>query len=338
MKMDLGIIGQGVVSPSGVGVEALLHQKPTPISTASLRHPEKTWPVLRMDLKHPAFKRWEKEPRLRRASPITHYLVEAAAQALANVSSAERAETGLIVAFSAGCLAYSRRFFEAIVTQGQRAASPALFPETVFNSPVSHVAAVHGLNGAAYALVGDEAAWVAGLKTASVWLRQDRVKQVLVLGAEEFDPIVLDAYASSRWLKGGFLASEGAAGILVRRAQTEDALTITNALDGFIYRTPKEAAIAADGLWCEIDPAIPCYRSAHRNWLGSLEKKMTEDRPNIPEDSPYLGEAFTASAVWNTVRALNLLSSERPRLILPIWGINHQLGSLELATRRPLDA
>jgi hypothetical protein len=337
MKMDLGIIGQGAVSPAGVGVQALLHQKPTPISTASLRNPAKTWPMLRIDLQHPAFKRWEKEPRLRRASPITLYLVEAAAQALADVPSAKRAETGLIVAFSAGCLAYSRRFFEAIVTQGQRAASPALFPETVFNSPVSHVAAVHGLNGAAYALVGDEAAWVAGLKTASVWLRQERVKQVLVLGAEEFDPVVLDAYASSRWLKGGFLASEGAAGLLVRRAQSEDALVITAAQDGFIYRTRQEATIAAGCLWREIDPGIPCYRSAQRNWLGSLEKKMTEGRSHIPEDSPYPGEAFTASAAWNTVRALNLLTPERPRLVLPIWGLNHQLGSLELATRPPVN-
>ncbi len=77
-----------------------------------------------------------------------------------------------------------------------------------------------GLNGAAYALVGDESAWVSALKTASIWLKQGRVRQVLVLGAEEFDPLVLDAYRSARWLRrkdrAGFLTSEGAAGILVR--------------------------------------------------------------------------------------------------------------------------
>ena len=70
------------------------------------------WPVLRVDLKDPAYARWQREPRLRRASSITFFLVEAAEQMLAGVSAADRAETGLIVAFSAGCITYSRRFFE----------------------------------------------------------------------------------------------------------------------------------------------------------------------------------------------------------------------------------
>ena len=341
MKIDLAVIGQGVVSPAGVGLDALLHGEPIPVFVAPLGQPDQTWPVLGVDLKDPAFARWQREPRLRRASSMTFFLVEAAEQALAGISPADRAETGLIVAFSAGCVAYSRRFFEGIVTQGQRAASPALFPETVFNSPVSHVASVLGLNGAAYALVGDEAAWVAAIKTASVWLQQERVRQVLILGAEEFDPIVLDAYRSARWLRrrhggNGFLASEGAAGILVRRARPEDARRITTARDGLIYRTKKEATAAAERLLAECDPALPCYRSAQHNWLGSLEKGATESRPSLPAaDSPYLGEAFTASAAWHTLRALTPVSRPSfPRILLPVWGLNHQLGLLELATRK----
>jgi hypothetical protein len=338
MKIDLAVIGQGAVSPAGVGLEALLRREPVPTPTASLRRPDKSWPVLRIDLKNRAFERWHKEPRLRRASPITLYLVEAAEQALTNLSSADRAETGLIVAFCAGCLAYSRRFFEGILTQGRRTASPALFPETVFNSPVSHVASVLGLNGAAYALVGDETAWIAGLKTASVWLRQERVKRVLVLGAEEFDPIVLDAYNSARWLSRqtsghGFLASEGAAGLLVRQAQPEDRLVITHAQDGLVYRSKKEASAAAGRLLSEIDPETPCYPSAQRNWFGSLEKKAIQNRPVIPV-ATYLGEAFTASAAWHTLRALHHLTDEVPRLFLPVWGLNHQLGSLELGKQK----
>jgi len=334
MKIDLGIIGQGAVSPAGVGLEALLRHEPIVTQTAMLGQPDQMWPVLRVDQKDAAFVRWQKEPRLRRASPITLFLVEAAEQALAGISPADRASTGLIVAFSAGCLAYSRRFFEGIVTQGQRTASPALFPETVFNSPVSHVASVLGLNGAAYALVGDEAAWVAALRTAWVWLKQERVKQVLVLGAEEFDPIVLDAYHSARWLRrknSGFLTSEGAGGILVRVAQPGDVQVITTAHDGFIYRSKREATSAATRLFQDTDATIPCYPSATRNWLGPLERKLTTNRPVVStEEQPYLGEAFTASAAWHTLRALSLLNARPPRLSVPVWGLNHQLGLLEL--------
>jgi 3-oxoacyl-(acyl-carrier-protein) synthase len=340
MKIDLAVIGQGAVSPAGVGVDALLHREPSSTFVAALGQPGQPWPVLRVDLKDPAFARWQREPRLRRASSITFFLVEAAEQALAGISPADRAETGLIVAFSAGCIGYSRRFFETIATQGQKTASPALFPETVFNSPVSHVASVLGLNGAAYALCGDETAWVAALQTAAIWLQRERVRQVLVLGAEEFDPIVLDAYRSARWLRRqnfpcGFLTSEGAAGILVRHAGPENAPRITAAHDGSIYRTKKEAADAAERLLGESDPALPCHRSAQHNWLGSLEKKTTEKRLTVPpDDRPYLGEAFTASAAWHTLRALAAIAPELPHLLLPVWGLNYQLGLLELETRK----
>jgi 3-oxoacyl-(acyl-carrier-protein) synthase len=331
MNLDLAVIGQGAVSPAGIGIDALLHGTPTPTAIAETRSPGQTWPVLRVDQKVPAFARWQKEPRLRRASPITFFLVETAEQALANVSAAERAETGIIVAFSAGCLAYSRRFFEGIVKQGQKTASPALFPETVFNSPVSHVAAVLGLNGAAYALVGDETAWVSALITASTWLRQERVKQVLVLGVEEFDPLVLDAYRSARWLgtANGFLASEGAGGILVRRSQPADPKNITTARDGLIYRTKKEAALAAEHMLRAVD--APLFPTAAHTWLAPIETALTADRARIENAAlPHLGEAFTASAAWHTLRALHFLNSETPRILLPVWGLNHQLGALEL--------
>ncbi len=336
MNIDLAVIGQGAVSPAGIGMDALLHRQPTPVPVAALGVPNQPWSVLRVDLKDPAFARWQREPRLRRASPISYFLVEAAEQALAGIDDAGRAETGIIVAYSAGCLAYSRRFFEGIIRQGQKTASPALFPETVFNSPVSHVASVLGLDGAAYALVGDETAWVAALKTAAIWLRLKRVRQVLVLGAEEFDPVVLDAYRSARWLRrqkylNPFLPSEGAAGVLVREAEPADIQRITSVRDGLIYRTKKEAAAAATHVLLETDPASPCYLSAQHTWLARLEKKATANRTTIPsDDRPYLGEAFTASAAWNTLGALSCLSAHRPRVVLPIWGLNHQFGSLDL--------
>jgi len=337
MKVDLAVIGQGAVSPAGIGVNAMLNREPMPVSEPSVGQSAQTWPVLRVYLKDPVFTHWQREPRLRRASSMTFFLAEVAEQALAGVSSADRAETGLVAAFSAGCLVYSRRFFEGIVKQGQKAASPALFPETVFNSPVSHVASVLGLNGAAYALVGDETAWVTAIKTASVWLQLGRVKQVLVLGAEEFDPIVLNAHRSALWLRKqnsahGFLTSEGAGGILVRAANPSDETIISAARDGLIYRSSDEATRAAESLLSHIDSFIPCYRSAQHNWLCSLEKKASAGRPLVPSgDRPYLGEAFTASAAWHTLRALRQPFS---KLVLPVWGQNHQFGSLELEKRK----
>jgi 3-oxoacyl-(acyl-carrier-protein) synthase len=337
MELNLAIAGQGAVTPAGIGLDALREGKIAPAPIEPIGHPGQSWPVLRVDPKASAFARWQREPRLRRASPITFFLVEAAAQALGGATPEERAQTGLIVAYSAGCLAYSRRFYEQIVKQGQRAASPALFPETVFNSPVSHVATVLGLNGAAYALVGDEGAWVSALITASVWLKEGRVRQVLVLGAEEFDPLVLDAYHSAGWLKRHenareFLTSEGAAGVLVRAADGSRTPVITTARDGFIYRTKKEAAEAARELLSATDPATPLFRTAQHNWLAPLEHNLTKARPIAPE-APYVGEAFLASAAWRTIQAANVIGPSLPRLLVPMWGLNHQFGLIELAAK-----
>ena len=335
MNLDLAVIGRGAVSPSGIGVAALRENPPEPTMTAEIRRPGRTWPVLRVEPSSPELARWQREPRLRRCSPVTLFLVEAAEQALAGASPADRAETGLIVAFSAGCVAHSRRFFQDMIREGRNFASPALFPETVFNSPGSHVAAALKLNGAACALVGDESAWIGALKTAAIWLRQQRVTQVVILGAEEFDPIALDAYACARWLRsstGAFLPSEGAGGILVRLAKAGDTCVISAVRDGFIYRTKAQATAAAENLFRVIDPKLPCVSTARGTWLEALENKILRARVTLPnDDSPHLGQAFTASTAWNIIRALDRLNGKMPVLALPIWGLNHELGMIALA-------
>ena len=113
------------------------------------------------------------------------------------------------------------------------------------------MAATLRLNGAAAALVGDETAWLAAIRTAAVWLAQGRVRQVLVLGGEEFDPVALDAYRGARWLgragrpgPHGFMPGEGAAALLLRRAETADRCRIIAARDGFIHRGRAQAAQA----------------------------------------------------------------------------------------------
>jgi hypothetical protein len=291
--------------------------------------------VFKVELNDPFWERWQKEPRLRRASPISYFLVEAAEQALAGLDASERAQTGLVVAFSTGCLAYSRRFFEGILRQGQKTASPALFPETVFNSPVSHVAATLRLKGSAYALVGDETAWIAALKTAWLWLEQERVHQVLAMGAEEFDSASLDAYRSAGWLSGQktnptFIPSEGAAGLLVRRARPNDSKIISQVEDGFIYQSKIEARVAGRRCLQQFESRQTCYPTARHNWLGDIERELTQGRGFSVGVQPYLGEATTASVAWNTLRALSALDTGYHQLLVPVWGSTHQIGALEM--------
>jgi 3-oxoacyl-(acyl-carrier-protein) synthase len=334
MNIDLGIAGMGAVTPAGVGVEALLQPRerapePTPAFGSG-----RMFPVFRVDQKPLA--RWQTEPRLRRASPIALYMVEAARQALGETGPQA---LGIVAAFGTGAVAPTRRFYEGVIKSGPRFASPNLFPETVFNSPTSHVAAVLGANGPCYSLAADESAWVGAVRVAAAWLASGTCESVLVIGAEEFDPIQLDAYAAVRWLRsdGRHVPSEGAAALLLRRARAGERRRITGILEGFSYRNRREARAAAEAVagfyerWRSDSAgrsaaAATVYRSAQRNWFGPIEADVWRSHP-APPPLPYLGEAFAASAAWHTVRAV--LQARGP-MLQPVWGLAQQCCALLL--------
>lgn len=334
-EMNLAICGQGAVTPEGMSTEALLRKEPWPRTEMTLLSaPQKKISTCRVDLKAESFSRWQREPRLRRASPLALFLVEAAAQALAALSQEERTRTGVIVAYSTGSIQYSRRFFQGCLEQGQSFASPALFPETVFNSPTSHLASIFGLSGAYYSIVGDGTAWITALRTVDVWLKTRQTDYALVIGAEELDASALETYHMAGWFRGKniLVPSEGAGALLLKRKNEDRSLPfIAQAEDGFIYRNPQQAAQAATACLKKFTADLPVYSSAKNTWLADIEKTTLQQRRVLKESYADCGEAFAASAAWRTLRALSLLNKDVPSLLMPCWGLNQQIAALQLS-------
>ena len=122
---------------------------------------------------------------------------------------------------------YTKRFYHDIVASGAQAASPLLFPETVFNAPASHLAAILGITGASYTIVGDGAVGVLAIKMASDLMENKSLEACLIIGAEEADWILCDAYHKWRLIKKdppielfrdpprGTILSEGAGAIVI---------------------------------------------------------------------------------------------------------------------------
>jgi 3-oxoacyl-(acyl-carrier-protein) synthase len=321
MKVELAIAGMGAVSPAGVGVEALLQTRELVPQMIPAFGSGVSYPVFRVNQKELA--RWQNEARLRRTSAISLFMVEAAKQALGDAGT-ER--LGIVAAFGTGAVIPTRKFYEGVIKSGPRFASPNIFPETVFNSATSHVATVLGVNGPCYSMVADETAWVSAISVAATWLATGTCENVLVIGAEEFDPILLDAYAAVRWLRrdGRYVPSEGAAALLLRRAQAGDKRRVLEVREGFSYRNKREARKAAQE--CVGTGACEIYHSAQRNWFAGIERAATGSSA-LPA-LPYVGEAFAASAAWHTVRAV---SQARGLLLQPVWGLAQQCCALLLA-------
>jgi 3-oxoacyl-(acyl-carrier-protein) synthase len=158
--MSLAIAGMGWVTPLGGGIDSvwdqLLHGHEASATTISEQFGDRSYSVFRVPESVMA---GFAHPRLRRASVISRFAAAAGLDALRAAGlepgSHNGERTALIFAISNGGVIYTKRFYSSIVQSGAQSASPLLFPETVFNAPASHLAAILGITGATYTLVGD---------------------------------------------------------------------------------------------------------------------------------------------------------------------------------------
>jgi hypothetical protein len=72
--MNLSLLSAGGVTPAGLGPAAITARWPV---TATHSHGGVPVQAGLIEQKDPSLLRWQKEPRLRRASPITYFMIEA---------------------------------------------------------------------------------------------------------------------------------------------------------------------------------------------------------------------------------------------------------------------
>ncbi len=199
-----------------------------------------------------------RNPRLRRSSAISYFAVAAGLAALADAGIAMTPElaarTAVVFAASNGGVIYTRKFYEQLVKQGANAASPLLFPETVYNAPASHLAALLGIDGASYTLVGDASVGLAAMKFAEQLLDTSDLAQVVVVGSEELDWVVCEAYRDWRLARStpegrGALLAEGAAAVVLAR---EGRVKVTAQHAGVSVFRRSAAAGAVDRVFADL--------------------------------------------------------------------------------------
>ena len=156
--MSVGIAGLGWVTPLGTSLEEVWAKVRAGVvpQTKTLTNPASGRVHSIITTPPDAVAHLSRNPRLRRASTISQLAVAAGLAALENADGEIAPErTAVVFAICDGGVLYTRRFYEQIVKQGANVASPLLFPETVFNAPASHLAALLGIDGASYTLVGE---------------------------------------------------------------------------------------------------------------------------------------------------------------------------------------
>ena len=318
--MSLAIAGMGWVTPLGNGVDPvwdrLLHGDEASATAISEQFGDRSYAAFRIPestlsgLAH---------PRLRRASVISRFAAAAGLEALQagglKVDSENAQRIALIFAISNGGVIYTKRFYRDVIEMGAQAASPLLFPETVFNAPASHLAAILGVTGITYTVVGDGAVGLLAIKMAEDVMTDESLDYCLVVGTEEVDWLLCDAYRRWRLLrsappiepfgkqKRGMILSEGAGAILLAR---DGPITIEGAHPGGSYRKREEAEeilmqMLRDLGQAEIDFVIS---SANGTFIDQAEQRALEQV--LPDAiaytaKPALGESVGASGLWQVI-------------------------------------
>ena len=328
--MSLRIAGMGWVTPLGRGINPVWSRLlrgdeggVTPISDAIS---DKTYSAFRVPAE--ALKDLPPHPRLRRASAISRFAAAAGIDALAEARSAvgdiDTDRMALIFAVSNGGVVYTKRFYHNVVETGAQSASPLLFPETVFNAPASHLAAILGITGASYTLVGDGAVGVLAMKMASDLLDNDTVDSCLVVAAEEADWLLCDAYHKWRLLKSeppielfhqpprGMILSEGGGAVLLAR-QGEVQIDTIDAGANFSKRDAASEIVGRilHGL---ADEEACIVASANGTFVDLAEQKAIErELPGglVYSFKPALGESVGAAALWQVIAGAQALRTGR---------------------------
>ncbi|MBV8588302.1 MAG: hypothetical protein JO308_18610 [Verrucomicrobia bacterium] len=289
-----------------------------------------------------------REPRLRRSGHLSLLAVQSAREALHSAGDAgiEPSLVACVFAVSSGGVNHTRRFYQDIVATGPQIASPALFPETVFNAPGSHLAALLGSNGPSYTLVGDSSVGLTATHFGARLLASSAdIDRVVVVGTEEVDWILADAFHSWRMLSSsdeltvfgprrGTILGEGAAALVLGRTGP---IRIEASHSGIPFFSQSDARIAAREV---IDQVLDGQKvdvilsGANGTFVDSVESECFDrSLAGVPvyAHKPALGEALGASGVIQVVLACQILASQ----ILPATlSADDSYGTVNRATRK----
>jgi 3-oxoacyl-(acyl-carrier-protein) synthase len=331
----------GWVTPLGTGIdsvwERLLQGEEASATAISEQFVDRVYNVFRVpesglkEISH---------PRLRRASAISRFAAVAGLHALESaglkLKSQNAERIALVFAISNGGVVYTKRFYHQIVGTGAQSASPLLFPETVFNAPASHLAAILGVTGATYTLIGDGAVGLTAITMAEQLMANEGLDYCLVVGSEEIDWLLCDAYRRWRLLRAappiepfstqhrGMILSEGAGAIVLAR---NGFVTIERAHPGGHFGRRAEAGKTLQRILCDLrEPQVDfVISSANGTFVDQAEWEALQDVvPNalIYTGKPALGESVGAAGLWQIILAAQALRSKE---IAPVLHTNRSL-------------
>lgn len=326
MLKEIVLSGIGVVSPFGVGADALL------AGLLDRREAFRSGKPFRVSGAVLDFDPSAHVPKdLRRLSRPSLFAVVAAHEALRRagrlpLSAPSRAS--IFMATCHGAIAFSESFHRSLVTQGPASVSPATFSESLFNVAASHISITLGITGPAITIVGDGTRFHALLRRAATALSTGEIDIAIVGAVEEDSPILREGYRTcdprvARRLQraGGQVGEsplcEGSVVAVLERL--EDAKAVLARIEP-LPPSPSPPSLSVSSSSPFPDLVLPS---------GSLNREWTEDEsPLVPSPDSALGvralvgEPFELMGGLQLAAGTALMEREPGVRIVRAWNVS----------------
>jgi len=326
----VAVTGVGVVSPVGIGrekywealAEGRCGLKPVTLFDAK-------------DLKHgvagevPDFKPEDilGIKGLRLLDRATRLALCASALALKDANLApegEGAKIGVSLGSTAGSLESRASYYSLLYREGRVGLNPALFPNTVVNSPASQVAIRFGLTACNATLSSGTASSLHALDYAAEAIRHGRARAMLAGGFEELGEFLFLSFHQAGCLSGearpydrrrnGVVPGEGAAVLVLEelesaRARGANVLAeyrgggSSSELDEAVGQALDEAERKGAGLVCSGGSGSPIGDAAEARALS----RALGGKPLVTAVKGALGESYSAGGAFAAAAAVGAL-------------------------------
>ncbi len=130
--------------------------------------------------------------KLRRVDHFSRMALLAAGRALKDASPGivSKETTGVIVATGLGALETTFDFLDSYIENGDKAASPTHFSNSVHNAAGAHISILYGITGPNLTISQFDMSFISALVTATAWLGENMASAVLVGTSDAFcDPL-----------------------------------------------------------------------------------------------------------------------------------------------------
>ncbi|MGA1865681.1 MAG: beta-ketoacyl synthase N-terminal-like domain-containing protein [bacterium] len=229
--MDIVVSGLGIISSIGIGKEEFWDA----IKEVPLGHIQVEKNVRLVRQFEPG--RYMPDLSVRRMDKVTQFALVVSHLALQDAGIEitdlkKYKKTGVVFCTTHGAISFSRRFHQGLVQEGVQLGSPSLFSNSLFNTPLGEICKYFRIRHFGNTIVSGTTGGIDVLAFAKDLIETGLLDLVLVVGSEEYDPIMSTAYSQMgmtgpeslegrRYMRGfghcpdKFILGEGAAAIVL---------------------------------------------------------------------------------------------------------------------------